>query len=67
MAIELTIDDDLSEALRIRAEFEARTAEEVARDAVLEYLERRDRFDRLKDILDTELPDYSDALRRLAE
>ena len=54
-------------ALRARAEREARSMQEVARQAVREYVENHSRIELVDTILDEELPRYAEALRRLAE
>ena len=63
----LRLDDDETEALRARAKLEGRSMQEVARQAVRDYVERTSRRDLLDKVLDEELPRYSEALRRLGE
>jgi predicted transcriptional regulator len=63
----LRLDDGESEALRRQAEHEGRSMQEVARQAVREYVERTSRRDLLDEVLDEELPRYAEALRRLGE
>jgi hypothetical protein len=41
--------------------------QEVAREAVREYVRMTDRAEMLKRVLDSELPRYSDALERLGQ
>ena len=41
--------------------------QDVVSDAVVEYIERHSRQDLLDKVLDSELPRYADALRRLGE
>jgi predicted transcriptional regulator len=67
MAMTLRLDDDETEALRSRAEHEGRSMQEVARQAVREYVERTSRRELLDRVLDEELPRYAEALRRLGE
>jgi plasmid stability protein len=67
MAMTLRLDDGETEALRERAEHEGRSMQEVARQAVREYVERTSRRDLLDRVLDEELPRYAEALRRLGE
>jgi predicted transcriptional regulator len=67
MAMTLRLDDDETEALRTRAEYEGRSMQEVARQAVREYVERTSRRELLDRVLDEELPRYAEALRRLGE
>lgn len=67
MAMTLRLDDQTNAALRNRAEAEGRSMQEVVRLAVAEYIDRHSRQDALDRVLDTELPRYADALRRLGE
>jgi hypothetical protein len=67
MAMTLRLDEGETEALRQRAEHEGRSMQEVARQAVREYVERTSRRELLDQVLDDELPRYAEALRRLAE
>lgn len=67
MAMTLRLTDEESEALRRRAEVEARSMQDIARQAVREYIENRSRQDLLEQVLDEELPRYTEALRRLGE
>ena len=41
--------------------------QEVAREAVREYVARRDRMEAIDRVLDSELPRYADALDRLGQ
>jgi predicted transcriptional regulator len=61
----LRLTDDESEALRRRAELESRSMQDVARQAVREYVESHSRADLLDAVLDSELPRYAEALDRL--
>ena len=67
MAMTLRLTDDETEALRRRAKREGRSMQDVAREAVRDYIERTSRRELLDDVLDTELPRYAEALRRLGE
>ncbi|MBU6313090.1 MAG: hypothetical protein KGN38_11200 [Actinomycetales bacterium] len=67
MAMTLRLSDDQSEALRVRADFEGRSMQEVAKSAIEEYLEAHTKADLIDRILDEELPRYAEAMRRLAE
>jgi len=67
MAMTLRLSDDEAAALRERADREGRSMQEVARSAVRDYVERASRRDLIDRALDTELPRYSEALRRLGE
>ena len=63
----LRLTDEETEALRSRSEFEARSMQDVARQAIREYVENHSRADLLDQVLDEELPRYAEALRRLGE
>jgi hypothetical protein len=65
MTLRLTTEE--AESLRVRAELESRSMQDVARQAVREYVDRRNRAEELEAVLDSELPRYADALRRLGE
>jgi NAD(P)H-nitrite reductase large subunit len=65
MAMTLRLDQQETEALRRRAEREGRSMQEVARQAVRDYIERASRRELLDKILDEELPHYAEALERL--
>jgi len=67
MAMTLRLSDTETEKLRARAKSEGRSMQEVARQAVRDYVEREDRRARLDQVLTTELPRYVDALKRLGE
>jgi hypothetical protein len=63
----LRLSDEEADALRRRAEREGRSMQEVARSALREYIDRTSRRELLDDVLDAELPRFSEALRRLGE
>ena len=65
MPMTLRLSDDEADALRRRAEFESRSMQDVARQAVREYVETHSRADLLDQVLDAELPRYAEALERL--
>jgi predicted transcriptional regulator len=67
MAMTLRLDEQESEALRQQAELEGRSMQEVARQAVREYIERTSKRELLDRTLDEQLPRYAEALRRLGE
>jgi len=67
MAMTLRLDDPVHDALRERADAEGRSMQEVVKLAVAEYIDRHGRQDALDHVLETELPRYADALRRLGE
>lgn len=61
----LRLTDAETAALRDRARAEGRSMQDVARTAVREYIEARQRRDRIDEILDSELVRYADAIERL--
>lgn len=63
----LRLTDEETAALRLRAQREGRSMQEVARSAVREYIDRTSRRELLDKVLDEELPGYAEALRRLGE
>lgn len=67
MAMTLRLDDQETEALRKRAKHEGRSMQEVARQAVRDYIERTSKRDLLDAVLGRELPRYADALERLGQ
>jgi predicted transcriptional regulator len=67
MAMTLRLDDGETEALRRRAELEGRSMQEVARQAVRDYIERSSRRQLLDRVLDEQLPRYAEALERLGQ
>jgi predicted transcriptional regulator len=67
MPMTLRLTDDEADALRRRAELEARSMQDVARQAVREYVENHSRAELLDRVLDEELPRYAEALERLGQ
>jgi predicted transcriptional regulator len=67
MAMTLRLTDEESDALRRRAEREGRSMQEVAREAVRDYIDRTSRRELLDRVLDEDLPRYSEALERLGQ
>jgi len=67
MAMTLRLSDDEARALRRRAELEGRPMQEVARQAIREYVDGHSRAELLDRVLDEELPRYAEALERLAQ
>ncbi|GAB3256894.1 ribbon-helix-helix protein, CopG family [Arthrobacter pigmenti] len=67
MPMTLRLSDDETAALRVRAEREHRSMQEVARAAVREYVENHSRAELLDQVLDEELPRYAEALERLGQ
>ena len=63
----LRLDEQETAALRERAAREGRSMQEVARQAIRDYIERTSRRELLDEVLDQELPRYAEALRRLGE
>ena len=62
----LRLTEEETRALRKRAEYESRSMQDVAREAVREYVERHSHANLLDQVLDQELPRYTEALDRLA-
>jgi len=67
MPMTLRLSEAEAEALRRRAELEARSMQDIAKQAVREYVENHSRADLLDRVLDQELPRYAEALERLAQ
>ena len=67
MAMTLRLDEQETDALRRRAELEGRSMQEVARQAVRDYIERTSKRELLDRVLDDELPHYAEALERLGQ
>src|SRR5262249_6181370 len=63
----LRLTDHEARALRRRADLEGRPMQEVARQAIREYVEGHSRAELLDRVLDEELPRYAEALERLAQ
>ena len=62
----LRLTEEETRALRKRAEYESRSMQDVAREAVREYVESHSHANLLDQVLDQELPRYTEALDRLA-
>jgi predicted transcriptional regulator len=67
MAMTLRLADAEADALRRRAELEGRSMQEVAREAIREYVDAHSRAELLDRVLDEELPRYAEALDRLGQ
>jgi predicted transcriptional regulator len=67
MAMTLRLSDDEAEALKRRADREGRSMQDVARQAVREYVDTHSRAELLDQVLDQELPRYAEALERLGQ
>jgi hypothetical protein len=63
----LRLNEQESDALRRRAELEGRSMQDVARQAVRDYIERTSKRELLDRVLDDELPRYAEALERLGQ
>ena len=63
----LRLDEHETEALRRRADLEGRSMQDVARQAVRDYIERTSKRELLDRVLDEELPRYAEALKRLGQ
>ena len=63
----LRLTDAEARALRRRADHEGRPMQEVARQAIREYIEGHSRAELLDRVLDEELPRYAEALARLGQ
>lgn len=67
MAMTLRLTDAETDALRRRAELEDRSMQEVARQAIRDYIEQRSKAELIASVMDTELPRYAEALERLGQ
>lgn len=67
MAMTLRLTDSEADVLRLRAEFEARSMQDVVKQALREYVENHSRQDLLTQVMDQELPRYAEALERLGK
>ena len=66
MALTLPLTEQEAAALRARAERDGRSMQEVARQAVRDYIDRTSRRELLR-VLDEDLPRYAEALHRLGQ
>jgi predicted transcriptional regulator len=67
MAMTLRLTPEETDALRRRAQRERRSMQDVARQAIREYVEEHSRAELLDEVLESEIPRYAEALRRLGE
>ena len=67
VAMTLRLDEQETEALRKRAEREGRSMQDLARQAVRDYIERTSKRELLDAVLDEEMPRYAEALERLGK
>jgi predicted transcriptional regulator len=63
----LRLTDDETEALRVQAEIERRSMQEVARAAVREYVQRRSAAAQVDEALHVLIPRYAGLLKRLGD
>jgi plasmid stability protein len=63
----LRLDESETQALRMQADREGRSMQDVARQAVRDYIERTSKRELLDQVLDRELPRYAEALERLGQ
>jgi plasmid stability protein len=63
----LRLDEQETQALRARAEREGRSMQEVARQAIRDYIDHTSKRELLDIVLDRELPRYAEALERLGQ
>ncbi|MPQ96466.1 ribbon-helix-helix protein, CopG family [Modestobacter sp. I12A-02628] len=63
----LRLTDEEADALRRQAQLEDRSMQDVARQAIREYVEVHSRAELLDRVLDSELPRYAEALERLGQ
>jgi hypothetical protein len=62
----LRLSEAEARALRRRAQHEGRPMQEVARQAIREYVEAHSRAELIDRVLDEDLPRYAEALERLS-
>ncbi len=67
MAMTLRLTDSEQEGLRLRAEVEGMSMQEVARRAIREFVARGEHRDRVREATDLIMNRHADALRRLGE
>ena len=63
----LRLTDQETSALRTRADLEHRSMQDLAREAVREYIERHSHDELVNRVMDTELPRFAEALERLGQ
>jgi predicted transcriptional regulator len=63
----LRLDEGETQALRRQADREGRSMQDVARQAVRDYIERTSKRKLLDEVLDRDLPRYAEALERLGQ
>jgi plasmid stability protein len=65
MAMALRLDEGETDALRRRAALEHHSVQDVARQAIRDYVEQTSRADLIDAVMEAELPRYAEALERL--
>lgn len=67
MAMTLRLTEDEAEALRLQAEAEHRSMQDIAREAVREYIARHAHLARVQNALEVLAPRYDELLDRLGK
>ena len=67
VSVTLRLSEEETEALRRQAQAEGRSMQDLARQAIRDYIERHTQTSQLDQVLSSELPRYSEAMRRLGE
>ena len=67
MAMTLRLDDEVTEMLRRLSELENRSMQDISKESIRSVVESRLRALLLDQVLDEELPKWSDLIRRLGE
>jgi predicted transcriptional regulator len=67
MAMTLRLTSDEAEPLRRRADLEGRSMQDIARQAIREYVDQQSRNERPDGIVGHEIPGYVEALLRRGE
>lgn len=67
MDLTLSLTEAETEALQARAGLESRPADDVARQAIREYIDRHTRRELLDRVLDSELARYAEVLEHLGQ
>jgi predicted transcriptional regulator len=67
MAMTLRLSEAETEALRRRATLEGRSMQDVARQAVRDYIEQHSRDELIASVMDSQLPRFAEALERLGK
>jgi predicted transcriptional regulator len=67
VAFTLRLTDEQQETLKVRAQIERTSMQDIAQRAIDEYVERHSRADLIRQYTQRTKADYAEALRRLAE